>query len=515
MARWAPVRCCGSAFPRMGSPQGGRARRSVDTVGRAARLAALVALLSLFIGVANATATNGRVLILDSMVTGGAASPEAQAATAAGKGVDVVDDAIWSTMTTAQFAEYDALILGDPTCGSVSPAAEASALVWGAAVNGNVIIIGTDPVFHLFQGGGTLTNSGVAFAASDPGKTGAYITLSCQYHDTTPLTPVPLLAAFGTFTVTGVGCFNDAHIVATHAALAGLTDADLSNWSCSVHEAFDTIATGFLPLVIARGEHPGAIDFPDGSRGTPYIIARGVRLITTIELAPDSATNSVGSGHTVTATVKENGVPIVGTTVTFTVVSGPHAGTTGTAVTDGSGTAQFTYTGTAAGTDTIEASYVDSAGTTRKSNQVAKTWTMGPAASIDDVSVLEGNSGTANAVFTVSLDSASATPVTVDFATADGTATTPSDYASASGTLTFAPGETTKTVSVSVNGDLLVEPDESFLVNLLNAVGATIADGQGDGTIVNDDQPPAADDDEDDDDDEVDDDDEDDDDGDR
>jgi hypothetical protein len=180
MARWAPVRCCGSAFPRMGSPQGGRARRSVDTVGRAARLAALVALLSLFIGVANAAATNGRVLILDSMVTGGAASPEAQAATAAGKGVDVVDDAIWSTMTTAQFAEYDALILGDPTCGSVSPAAEASALVWGAAVNGNVIIIGTDPVFHLFQGGGTLTNSGVAFAASDPGKTGAYITLSCQ-----------------------------------------------------------------------------------------------------------------------------------------------------------------------------------------------------------------------------------------------------------------------------------------------------------------------------------------------
>jgi hypothetical protein len=445
-----------------------------------------------FMGVANAAATNGRVLILDSMVSGGAASPEAQAATAAGKGVDVVDDATWSTMTTAQFAEYDALILGDPTCGFVSPAAEASALVWGAAVNGNVIIIGTDPVFHLFQGGGTLTNSGVAFAASDPGKTGAYITLSCQYHGTTPLTPVPLLDAFGTFTVTGVGCFNDAHIVATHPALAGLTDADLSNWSCSVHEAFDTIATGFLPLVIARGEHPGAIDFPDGSRGTPYILARGVRLITNIELAPDSATNSVGSSHTVTATVKENGVPVVGTTVTFTVVSGPHAGMTGTAVTDASGTAQFTYTGTAVGMDTIEASYVDSGGTTRTSNQVTKTWTLLAGLSIDDVSVPEGDAGTTNAVFTVSLVSASATPVTVDFATADGTAAAPGDYVSASGTLTFAPGETTKTISISVNGDLLVEPDESFFVDLSNPVGATIADGQGQGTIVNDDQPAAA-----------------------
>jgi Bacterial Ig-like domain (group 1) len=342
---------------------------------RLALLTALVALVSVFIGVANASATNGRVLILDSMVSGGASSPEAQAAIAAGKGVDVVDDATWSAMTTAQFAAYDALILGDPTCGFISSAAEANALVWGAAVNGNVIIIGTDPVFHLSQGGGTLTNSGVAFAVSASGKTGAYITLTCHYHGTSPLTPVPLLDALGTFTVTGVGCFNDAHIVATHPALTGLTDAALSNWSCSVHEAFDTIAPGFLPLAIARGDHPGAIDFPDGSRGTPYIVARGVRPITNIELSPDSATNPVGGSHTLTATVKENNVPIVGTTVTFTVLSGPHAGTTGTAVTGASGNAQFTYTGTSMGMDTIEASYVDSTGTTRKSNQVTKTWT--------------------------------------------------------------------------------------------------------------------------------------------
>jgi hypothetical protein len=358
-------------------------RRRAGT--RLALLTALVALVSAFIGVANAGATNGRVLILDSMVSGGASSPEAQAAAAAGKGVDVVNDATWGAMTTAQFAAYDALILGDPTCSSISPTAEANALVWGAAVNGNVIVIGTDPVFHLSQGGGTLTNSGVAFAVSASGKTGAYITLTCGYHGTNPLTPVPLLAALGAFTVTGVpGCFNDAHIVATHAALTGLSDAALSNWSCSVHEAFDTIGAGFLPLAIALGNHPGAIDFPDGSRGTPYIVARGVTLITTIQLSPASATNPISSSHTLTANVEENGTAVVGTTVTFTVISGPHAGMApGTGVTDASGNAQFTYTGTTVGTDTIEASYVDSAGMTRKSNQVTKIWTPPTVSALD------------------------------------------------------------------------------------------------------------------------------------
>jgi hypothetical protein len=110
--------------------------------------------------------------------------------------------------------------------------------------------------------------------------------------------------------------------------------------------------------------------------------------------------------------------------------------------------------------------------------------------SINDVTVTEGNSGVTNAAFAVSLAQASANPVTVDFATADNTATTPSDYTAASGTLTFAPGETTKTITVLVNGDTLVEPDETFFVNLSNIVGATAADAQGQGTIVNDDLPP-------------------------
>jgi hypothetical protein len=102
----------------------------------------------------------------------------------------------------------------------------------------------------------------------------------------------------------------------------------------------------------------------------------------------------------------------------------------------------------------------------------------------------EGNAGHNTFAFTVSLDRAQPAPVTVDFSTADGTATAPSDYVAEGGTVTFAPGETQEALVVRVNGDTTVEPNETFTVNLADAVGnATIADGQGVGTIVNDDRP--------------------------
>jgi hypothetical protein len=109
--------------------------------------------------------------------------------------------------------------------------------------------------------------------------------------------------------------------------------------------------------------------------------------------------------------------------------------------------------------------------------------------SIGDVRMAEGNAGQTAFRFTVSLDRAQSARVTVDFATADGTATAPSDYTATTGTLTFAPGETAETVTVQVNGYITVEPNESFNVNLSNATGnAAIADGQAVGTILNDDR---------------------------
>ncbi|MCW5961543.1 MAG: hypothetical protein KIS76_15375, partial [Pyrinomonadaceae bacterium] len=110
-----------------------------------------------------------------------------------------------------------------------------------------------------------------------------------------------------------------------------------------------------------------------------------------------------------------------------------------------------------------------------------------PTLSINDVSMAEGDSGTTNFVFTVSMSISSASTVTVDYATVDGTAISGSDYAATSGTLSFAPGNLTKTITVLVSGDLTVEPDEMFFVDLSMPSGATISDGQGMGTIQNDD----------------------------
>lgn len=113
-----------------------------------------------------------------------------------------------------------------------------------------------------------------------------------------------------------------------------------------------------------------------------------------------------------------------------------------------------------------------------------------PSLSISDATVVEGNSGTQTATFTVTLSAASASTVTVNYATANGTATAGSDYAATNGTLTFAPGETTKTVSVTVNGDTLFESNETYFVNLSNPSNATLNDSQGLGTITNDDANP-------------------------
>jgi hypothetical protein len=109
-----------------------------------------------------------------------------------------------------------------------------------------------------------------------------------------------------------------------------------------------------------------------------------------------------------------------------------------------------------------------------------------PSLRIGDVAVKEGNTGTGAATFTVTLSAASAQPITIAYATGNGTATAGSDYQAASGTLTFVPGQTSKTISVPVNGDRTAEPNETFLVNLASPTNATIADGQGSGAIIDD-----------------------------
>ncbi len=111
-----------------------------------------------------------------------------------------------------------------------------------------------------------------------------------------------------------------------------------------------------------------------------------------------------------------------------------------------------------------------------------------PTISISDASVVEGDKGSTRMAFTVSLSHASGNGVWVNYRTANGTAKTgDNDYVAKSGTIYFAPGETTKTIEVVVKGDTKKEKDERFKVNLSGAINAAIADRQGVGTIWNDD----------------------------
>jgi hypothetical protein len=120
----------------------------------------------------------------------------------------------------------------------------------------------------------------------------------------------------------------------------------------------------------------------------------------------------------------------------------------------------------------------------------AGDWTEPVTLTIDDVTVIEGDSGTVQAVFTVTRGGNLGGTVTVNYATANGDALAGSDYVAASGMLTFGPGETTKTIKVLVKGDRTDEYDQRFYVNLTAAAGANITDGQGVGTIVDNDPPP-------------------------
>ena len=109
--------------------------------------------------------------------------------------------------------------------------------------------------------------------------------------------------------------------------------------------------------------------------------------------------------------------------------------------------------------------------------------------SIDDVTVTEGDVGTTDAVFTVSLSNATNQPVTLNYGTADRSATAGVDYACASGTLTIPAGDTSATITVPVLGDLIDEPDETFTVVLSEVTGAVPVDPEGLGTILDDDEP--------------------------
>ncbi|MBD2620888.1 endo-1,3-1,4-beta-glycanase ExsH [Microcystis flos-aquae FACHB-1344] len=123
--------------------------------------------------------------------------------------------------------------------------------------------------------------------------------------------------------------------------------------------------------------------------------------------------------------------------------------------------------------------------------QATTTWTAAdwdkPFFTISNPTIVENNSGTNNLIFKVILSTTSTQTITVNYATANNTATAGSDYTAKTGTITFTPGQISQDIIISVNGDTAIEPDETFLINLSNPSNALITDNQGLGTITNDD----------------------------
>lgn len=178
---------------------------------------------------------------------------EATHAIADGHTVTVDTAATWSARSTASFASFDAIVIGDRGCaiGTLPlAAAEANAAVWGAAVSGNVVSYGYDPAFGGGDHGGfpqaiQLVKNAINFAAGG-GGTGLVMSLGCYYFSAAAGTPVISLGGlgFGPITVTGQGplglCNGVSFDDPGHPVLAGLTPAGIGFTGCSVHGVFDT-----------------------------------------------------------------------------------------------------------------------------------------------------------------------------------------------------------------------------------------------------------------------------------
>lgn len=373
-------------------------------------LAAAFAAMFMFLtqGAQPALAAGPQALVLSDTVTVPGPSPAASTesleqyeAEQDGYTVTAVDGAQWDAMTAAQFKQYQVLIIGDPTCGPADgvgtfQAAVTNESTWEPVVmssGGNKVIIGTDPTYHYTYGSGPNANilekNGIAYAGAVSGATGAYVDLSCTYTFASNGTPVPLLDGLsshgpGSFTVGGAPCAGSISLVSATGPTAGLTDGDLSNWSCSVHEYFTQFPSDYTPLALATDPsvpvtYTGTdVDTGGTVSGSPYILVSGggVTVTSNLTLSPASQSLTAGTSGSVTANLATTATGInPGASVAFDVSSGPDAGKTFTGTTDSSGNTTFTYTNTGGiGTDQIIATYTSPGGVTSQGT-ASITWT--------------------------------------------------------------------------------------------------------------------------------------------
>ncbi|OYW60632.1 MAG: hypothetical protein B7Z30_03865 [Rhizobiales bacterium 12-68-15] len=251
-----------------------------------------------------------------------------------------------------------------------------------------------------------------------------------------------------------------------------------------------TTATGFTINGVASGGSDPEPVLPALSVGAATITEgdSGTKLLTFTVTLSEAATSAVSVAYATSNGTATAGSDYAATSGTLTFAAG-----------ETSKTIQVTVNGDTVveGNETVNLTLSNASGATIATGSAVGTITNDdvavvlPTLAVSDATVTEGNSGTKVMSFTVTLSAASSSAVSVAYATSNGTATSGSDYAAATGTLTFAAGETSKTIQVTVNGDTAVEGNETVNLTLSSPSGATIADGAAVGTIANDDTAPA------------------------
>jgi Bacterial Ig-like domain (group 3)/Calx-beta domain/MBG domain len=275
--------------------------------------------------------------------------------------------------------------------------------------------------------------------------------------------------------------FGDADFTVSATASSGLAVSFAATGNCAI--------TGNTVHITGAGNCTITADRAgDNNHNAAGPVAQSFgidKATTTASLSSSVNPSEFGQNVTFTANVSSTAGTPSGT-VQFKV-DGSNAGAPVTL--NASGVAAFSLSALTAGMHTVTGDY------SGDGNFIASAATLAggqvvisqPSLSINDVTETEGNGGTGNAVFTVTLAQASTLTVKVDFSTADSTARAGTDYQASSGTLTFAPGDLTKTITISVNGNTVNGPDKTFFVNLTNPQNAALSDVQGMGTILNDD----------------------------
>ena len=270
-------------------------------------------------------------------------------------------------------------------------------------------------------------------------------------------------------------------------------------FSSSLQSAITRAANAGILFVAAAG-NDGVNNDSTASYPSNYNTTAGAGYDNVIAVAAIDRSGNLASFSNYGATTVDLGAPgvSINSTLPFNTY-GSYSGTSMATPHVTGAAALYAASHPGATANAIRTALLNSALATPTASLAGKTVTGGrlnvsampdvqPSLSINNVALNEGANGTTSFTFTVSLSSPSTGTVTVGYSTADGTAATASgDYQAGSGTLTFAAGVTSQTITVSVNGDTVAEPNETFFVNLASASNATIADGQGLGTIVDDD----------------------------